>query len=65
MTGDNFEVSEDFQPEFWPSDWHYEPQRLFGALDAPDWSPAGGMHRVEYESGAAHPVTLAASRGME
>lgn len=64
MTGDNFEVRNDFQPAFWPSDWHYEPQHMFGAMDAPDWQPAGGMRRYEGEN-ATFPVTLAASRGME
>lgn len=64
MTGDNFECSDDFQPEFWPSEWTLEPQRTFGAIDAPDWSPAGGMrqHASEY---ALYGVTMAASRGME
>ena len=61
MTGQNFERCADFQTAFWPSEWQYAQQHLFGGIDAPDWLPAGGMRQQESEY-ACYGVTLAASR---
>lgn len=63
MTGFNFADRRDFQPEFWPSAWQYEQQFRFGAIDAPDNSPAGGMERYEGEYVTLH-VPLVTARGM-
>ena len=64
MTGDNLEDRCHFRLEFWPSEWQYEPQRLIGSMDAPDWSPAGAM---EWHAGkhASFPVTMVVSRGAQ
>lgn len=61
MTGENHADCRNFQPEFWPSEWKYEQQKLFGAIDAPEYSPAGAMEWYEGKY-ISFPVSLVSAR---
>lgn len=64
MTGNNFASRDDFQPAFWPSEWSFEMQWHFGALDAPDLMPAGASFKYEIAPGDFLVAVLPVSRGF-
>lgn len=63
MTGDNLADRDDFQSAFWPSEWNFEMQRQFGALDAPDLMPAGASFQYALMTGVMA-VQLPVRRGF-
>lgn len=65
MTGNNLADRDDFQSAFWPSEWNYEMQRQFGAIDAPDLMPAGASFRYALLAGDFMAVQIPVSRGFQ
>lgn len=61
MTGGNMIYRGDIQPEFWLCEFGLEWQKMFGSIDAPEYSPAGSMQRRADDS-VQFPVSSVAWR---